>query len=103
MSESCYIIAIFPIYGQFEALRKPDSRRIVCKIMRHFQMKITKTENGTGKTLLQFSKCSLNPIWTGLLRGSSGPGGGVDLAPPPQYLGLYLSVANQTWQIYKTN
>ena len=22
---------------------------------------------------------------------------------PPQYIGLYLSVANKTWQIYKTN
>ena len=28
--------------------------------------------------------------------------GGADLAPP-QYLKLYLSVANKTWQIYKTN
>ena len=44
---------------------------------------------------------SVNPIWTGLLRGSSGPGGGADSAPP-QCLGLYLSVANKTWQIYKT-
>ena len=25
------------------------------------------------------------------------------IQPPPQYLGLYLSVANKTWQIYKTN
>ena len=25
------VIVIFPIYGQFEAIRKPDSRRIVCK------------------------------------------------------------------------
>ena len=28
--------------------------------------------------------------------------GGADLGPP-QYLRLYLSVANKTWQIYKTN
>ena len=46
----------------------------------------------------------INPIWTGLLRGSLGPGkgGGVDSAPL-QYLGLYLSVGNKTWQIYRTN
>ena len=25
------VIAIFPIYGQFRATRKPDSGRIVCK------------------------------------------------------------------------
>ena len=31
MSENCNIIAIFPIYGQLGAIRKPDSGRIVCK------------------------------------------------------------------------
>ena len=31
MSENCNIIAIFLIYGQFGAIRKPDSGRIVCK------------------------------------------------------------------------
>ena len=31
MSENCDVFAIFPIYGQFEAIRKPDSRCIVCK------------------------------------------------------------------------
>ena len=31
ISESCDIIPIFPIYGQFGAIRKLDSRRIVCK------------------------------------------------------------------------
>ena len=31
MSENCDIIAIFPIYGQFGAIWKPDSRCIVCK------------------------------------------------------------------------
>ena len=25
MSENCDVIAIFPIYGQFGAIRKPDS------------------------------------------------------------------------------
>ena len=27
----CDLIVIFPIYGQFGAIRKPDSGRIVCK------------------------------------------------------------------------
>ena len=31
MSENCDVIAIFPIYGQFGAIWKPDSSRIVCK------------------------------------------------------------------------
>ena len=32
MSKNCDVIIIFPIYGQFEAIRKPDSKRVVCKI-----------------------------------------------------------------------
>ena len=31
MSANCDIIVIFPISGQFEAIRKPDSGRMVCK------------------------------------------------------------------------
>ena len=31
MSKNCDVIVIFPIYGQFGAIRKPDSGRIVCK------------------------------------------------------------------------
>ena len=31
MSEYCDVIAIFPVYGQFGAIRKLDSRCIVCK------------------------------------------------------------------------
>ena len=31
ISESCDIIVFFPIYGQFGAIREPDSRRIICK------------------------------------------------------------------------
>ena len=31
MSTSCGVIVIFPIYGQFGAIRKPDSGRLVCK------------------------------------------------------------------------
>ena len=32
MSENCEVLDIFPIYGQFGAIRKPDSGRIACKI-----------------------------------------------------------------------
>ena len=31
ISENCGVIAIFPIYGQFGAIPKPDSGCIVCK------------------------------------------------------------------------
>ena len=31
ISKNCDVIAIFPIYGQFGAIWKPDSGRIVCK------------------------------------------------------------------------
>ena len=31
MSANCDVIVIFPIYGKFGAIRKPDSGRIVCK------------------------------------------------------------------------
>ena len=31
MSENCDVIAIFPIYDKFGAIRKPYSGRIVCK------------------------------------------------------------------------
>ena len=31
MSENCEVIAIFPIYGQFGVIRKPDFGRKVCK------------------------------------------------------------------------
>ena len=31
MSETCDVIVIFQMYGQFRAIRKPDSGRVVCK------------------------------------------------------------------------
>ena len=31
MSENCDVFVIFLIYGQFGAVRKPDSRHMVCK------------------------------------------------------------------------
>ena len=35
MSGSCDVFVIFPIYGQFEGIRKPDSGRMVCPIHHH--------------------------------------------------------------------
>ena len=31
MLQNSYVIVTFPIYGEFGAIRKPDSRRITCK------------------------------------------------------------------------
>ena len=31
MSANCDVIVIFPIYGQFPTIQKPDSRRMVYK------------------------------------------------------------------------
>ena len=31
VSADCGVIVIFPIYGQFGAIRKPNSGRMVCK------------------------------------------------------------------------
>ena len=31
MSETCDVIVIFQMSGQFRAIRKPDSGRVVCK------------------------------------------------------------------------
>ena len=31
MSANCDVIVIFPIYGKFGAIQKPDFARIVCK------------------------------------------------------------------------
>ena len=44
MSENCDAIVIFPIFGQFGAIRKPDSRRIVCKIYIFTILQNLKTE-----------------------------------------------------------
>ena len=56
--ESCDVIVIFLIYGQFGAIRKPDSGYIVCKLIpsliRTFYL--IKTENRTVKFLTQLSQ-----------------------------------------------
>ena len=58
MSANCKIINIFLIYGQFGAMRQPDSRRIVWKtyiFILKVTFYITKTENRTKKSLTQLS------------------------------------------------
>ena len=57
ISRNCDVIAIFPLYGQFGAIQKPDSGRITVKLM--FSLTITfyltKTENSTKKSPTQLS------------------------------------------------
>ena len=57
ISRNCDVIAIFPLYGQFGAIQKPDSGRITVKLM--FSLSITfyltKTENSTKKSPTQLS------------------------------------------------
>ena len=57
MSTNCDFIVIFPIYGQFVAIRKADSGRIVCKayIFITSNLLFTKTENRTKESLTQLS------------------------------------------------
>ena len=49
MSENCNVIAVFPIDGQFGAIRKPDLGRIVLRAMFLLIVNfyLTKTENRT--------------------------------------------------------
>ena len=56
ISKNCEVIVIFPIYGQFGAIRKLDSGRRVCKIFSLIKsFYLTKTENRTKKTLTLLS------------------------------------------------
>ena len=57
MSQNYDLIAIFLIYGQFGAIRKPDSERIVYKLIFPLTVTfyLTKTENRTKMSLTQFS------------------------------------------------
>ena len=65
------------------------------------------SETRITKQVSLLNNLNVNPIWTGLLRGSSVPLLVELIQPPPpppsQCLGLYLSVANKTCQIYETN
>ena len=45
MSENFDVIVIFPIFGQFGAIRKPDSGRIVWKTYILIKSKLLSSEN----------------------------------------------------------
>ena len=57
VSAICDVIAIFLNYGQFGAIRTPDSGHMVCKsyIFINSNFYHTKTESKTKKSLTQFS------------------------------------------------
>ena len=55
MLANCYVIVVFPIYGQFAGSRKPDSGRIVCKTYIVFNSNLTKAENRNKKSLTQLT------------------------------------------------
>ena len=54
---NCEVIVIFPIYGQFGAIQKPYSGRIVCQIYILLipTFYLIKTENRIKKSLTQLS------------------------------------------------
>ena len=45
ISTNCNVIVIFPIYGQFGAIQKPDSERKVCKIYIFIDILLQKNAN----------------------------------------------------------
>ena len=51
ISENCDITAMFPIYSQFGAIQKPDTRGISLTVTFYY----TKSENRTKKSLPQLS------------------------------------------------
>ena len=59
VSADCGVIVIFPIYGQFGAIRKPNSGRMICNVRLTFSLTVTlyltKTENKTQKSLSQLA------------------------------------------------
>ena len=46
MSVNCDVIVTFPIYGQFGAIRKQDSGRMVLQLTLYFMLQKLKTEVG---------------------------------------------------------
>ena len=58
MSSNFDFIVIFPIYGQFGAIPKPDSGRIICKtyIFINSNFLSYKNENRTKKSLIELSQ-----------------------------------------------
>ena len=58
MLENCDVIVIFPIYGQFGAIRKRDSGHILCETYIFINTNLLSyknTENKTKRLLRQFS------------------------------------------------
>ena len=72
ISKNCDVIAIFSIYDQFRAIRKPDSGRMVCKIYIFINNNLLSykrengTENGNEKSLIQLSHIALSKGTKGL-------------------------------------
>ena len=54
MSENCYVIIFFSIYGQFGAIRKPNSGRIVCKTYISINSNLLSYKNWKVLTLYYF-------------------------------------------------
>ena len=58
ISANCDVIVFFPIYGEFAAIRKPDSGCMVCKtyiFINNNLFYFTKTDNKTKKSLMQLT------------------------------------------------
>ena len=72
MSANCDAIVIFPIYGQFGAIREPASKRIVCKtyIFINSDVLCYKNWKRTRKSLTQLILLWVNVL---LLNGLNGP------------------------------
>ena len=52
---NCDVIVIFPIYGQFAAIPKPDAWSVKLTFSSRVIFYLTKTENRTKKSLTQVS------------------------------------------------
>ena len=55
MSANCGVIVFIPIYGQFTAIRKPRSGRMVYKVSLFINNNFMKTKNRTKKSLTKLS------------------------------------------------
>ena len=64
MSANCDIIIIFPIYGHFGVIWKPDFRCIVCKthIFIYSNVYLTKTEKRTKNLKHSFDTIALSKV-----------------------------------------
>ena len=55
MSANCDLIVFIPIYGQFTAIWKPNSGRMVYKVSLFINNNLMKTESRTKKSLTKLS------------------------------------------------